>query len=125
MKAISIRHSAPDSSGFQLRQAVLQDAADAGWKQSLNERPPAPESQDTSQIAATLDRSLTTGRVGTQRTSFPARPPPEISFALLLVDAVQIRVLPAASRCLSAKSLQPSDRGFAVTRSGGYPAPAP
>jgi hypothetical protein len=56
MKAIFMPHSAPDSSGFQLRQTVfLQNAADAGWKQSLNERPPAPESQDTSQIAATLN----------------------------------------------------------------------
>jgi len=59
MKAHFMRHSARDASGFQLGQAVmLQDAAVASWKQSLNERPPSPESQDTLPIAATLNRGL-------------------------------------------------------------------
>jgi len=57
------------------RCAVLQDAPVAGWRQSLNERAPAPESQDTVQIAATLNRgparhSLLVN-VGTQAKRFP------------------------------------------------------
>ena len=76
MKAIFRAPQSTASSGFQLGQAVLPQEAEAseasgasgaGWKQSLNDRTPSPSpspspesqiSQDTLQIAATLNRSL-------------------------------------------------------------------